>query len=285
MNSNNNSGKGKTWLLPTIEELAEFNIRWDDYEPSGGWLWWEHFVTSIDKELTDMRDLMDARRQKLKESSSARSSLAKEIARASSSLATIKRLADAIRAGGNGADAEIPEGVATWLADATPRLEALSGWNSRNIDDSGEVSALLKDFAFVSALRDFFWKDCELDMYLYSLSSIPPKFRAKIVRRVKHLCDEVMELRNVVDSSDSIVGAKLLECHIGKNYKTLSNAYDTIPASIRHMVKGVKDKGLAFWNESVIDWRKHTVDFKEGKVSVDGRTFTSRDIEKASRRG
>lgn len=239
------------------EVLRSFDVDWRGYEPSGGEKWHQFFHEKHKSSINDVIAEYERLRERFSTAIARANTLGKKFKEMRNFLGgygsiiglDIAVLSDMNRSAHVNCDAvsrTLKASTLAWVNGADDALADLTNWILGANELKKELAVIDEDVKFLRALNDFFAKDQDLDMILYSLHKIPVKYRTKVFRTGYKLFREVMECMNVIETSKSAIKDTILERY-SVAYLELRKAYRTLPVAMKEMKKGSDAEGSAFW--------------------------------------
>ena len=261
------------------EVLKDFDVDWRDYEPPGGEQWHSFFHETHKSSINEVIAEYDRLRARFSNAIARANTLGKhfkEIRKFLGGYGSIIGLDIAVmndvnrsaHCSGTAVFSRTPKAsTLAWINGADDALADLTDWTLGANELKKELAVIDEDVKFLHALNDFFSKDQDLDMILYSLRKIPVKYRTKVFRTGYKVYREVLECMNVIETSKSGIKDEILG-RFSVAYLELKKAYKTLPIAMKEMKKGSDAEGSAFWERKDIEdaafMRRNNID--ESKI-------------------
>lgn len=236
-------------IVEVPEICREFDINWEKYEAPGGNKWLNYYHTEIkpifEKSLADAKKELELFNEAHARQNAIRKGL--EAAKAiGQMIVELSALPD------NGINPARLQQLIEWNA-ATVQLTKrdLLHRDIFTVDEQHRsVEMIEADIKYMTILQEYFDKDFELDVVLYAMYKVAPKFKAKLFRHAMRLLPVIETNRKLIESSKSFIKEKTFEL-IKPCIDELDKCYSSLSGSLRKMKKEAAKGKPGFW-ESVV---------------------------------
>ena len=224
------------------EVLSGLQVDWRGYEPPGG-CEWQKFFSDAHAGLSEMIAGLRAHRASVV----AANEKAKEILRHTDDIGAFTSMISEL------VPNDSADPLALWTALAPAAVEAVKRRLAEKVACDGTLKEIDDDIAFAVALEQLFVVDAELDMVLFAIHKVPPKFRTKLFRHAFRLSRVVSDALDTIRRSGTPIKGRVLDL-FKEPYEGLTKAYDELLPALKMAKKRVDREGAKFLEDDrVVD--------------------------------